>query len=291
MLRLVLPKGSLEKATFQLFADADLAVVRASDVDYRGTIDDPRVTEVLVLRPQEIPRYVASGMFDLGITGRDWVEETSADVVTLTELHYSKATARPIRMVLAVAGDSPVESVKELPAGVRVQTEYPELTRRFFEQAGVDARVELSYGATEAKIPDIADAVVEITETGRALRAAGLKIIETIVVSYTELIANPASHADPEKRKAMEQLMTLLSGALEARGRVLVKLNVDEASLATVIDLLPALKSPTVSKLYGDDAFAVETVVAKSEINTLIPALRDAGATGIIELPILKIVH
>jgi ATP phosphoribosyltransferase len=291
MLRLVLPKGSLEKATFQLFADADLAVVRGSDVDYRGTIDDPRVTEVLVLRPQEIPRYVASGMFDLGITGRDWVEETSADVVTLTELHYSKATARPIRMVLAVAGDSPVESVKELPAGVRVQTEYPELTRRFFEQAGVDARITLSYGATEAKIPEIADAVVEITETGRALRAAGLKIIETIVVSYTELIANPASHADPEKRKAMEQLMTLLSGALEARGRVLVKLNVDESNLSTVIDLLPALKSPTVSKLYGDDAFAVETVVAKAEINTLIPALRDAGATDIIELPILKIVH
>jgi ATP phosphoribosyltransferase len=291
MLRLVLPKGSLEKATLQLFADADLAVVRGSDVDYRGTIDDPRVIEVMVLRPQEIPRYVASGMFDLGITGRDWVEETSADVVTLTELHYSKATARPIRMVLAVAGDSPVESVKELPAGVRVHTEYPELTRRFFEEAGIDAEITLSYGATEAKIPEIADAVVEITETGRALRAAGLKIIETIVVSYTELIANPASHANPEKRKAMEQLMVLLSGALEARGRVLVKLNVDEASLSTVIDLLPALKSPTVSKLYGDDAFAVETVVAKSEINTLIPALRDAGATGIIELPILKIVH
>ena len=291
MLRIVLPKGSLERATFQLFEDADLAVGRGSDVDYRGVIDDPRVNEVMVLRPQEIPRYVASGMFVLGITGRDWVEETNADVVTLTELHYSKATARPIRMVLAIAGDSTVESMKDLPAGVRVQTEYPELTKRFFEQAGVEAEITLSYGATEAKIPEIADAVVEITETGRALRAAGLKIIETIVVSYTELIANPASYADPEKRKAMEQLMTLLSGALEARGRVLVKLNVDETNLSTVIGLLPALKSPTVSKLYGDDAFAVETVVAKSEINTLIPALRDAGATDIIELPILKIVH
>ena len=204
MLRLVLPKGSLEKATIQLFADADLAVVRGSDIDYRGTVDDPRVTEVMVLRPQEIPRYVASGMFDLGITGRDWVEETSADVVSLTELHYSKATARPIRIVLAVAGDSPVQSVKELPAGVRVQTEYPELTRQFFEQAGVDAEITLSYGATEAKVPEIADAVVELTETGRALRAAGLKIIETVLVSHTELIANPASHADPQKRKAME---------------------------------------------------------------------------------------
>ena len=291
MLRIVLPKGSLERATFQLFEDADLAVSRGSDVDYRGTIDDPRVNEVMVLRPQEIPRYVASGMFDLGITGRDWVEETDAEVVTLTELHYSKATARPIRMVLAVAGDSAVESVTDFLPGVRVQTEYPEITRRFFERSGVDADITLSYGATEAKIPEIADAVVEITETGRALRAAGLKIIETIVVSYTELIANPTSYADPEKRKAMEQLMTLLTGALEARGRVLVKLNVDEANLQPVIGLLPALKSPTVSKLYGEDGFAVETVVAKSEINTLIPALKDAGASDIIELPIAKIVH
>jgi ATP phosphoribosyltransferase len=192
MLRLVLPKGSLEKATLQLFADADLAVARGSDVDYRGSVDDPRIDEVMVLRPQEIPRYVASGMFDLGITGRDWVEETAAEVVTLTELHYSKATARPIRMVLAVAGDSPVTSVKELPAGVRVQTEYPELTRRFFADAGIEAEITLSYGATEAKIPEIADAVVEITETGRALRAAGLKIIDTIVVSYTERRARGA---------------------------------------------------------------------------------------------------
>lgn len=291
MLRLVLPKGSLERATFQLFEDADLAVTRGSDVDYRGSIDDPRVNEVMVLRPQEIPRYVESGMFDLGITGRDWVEETGAAVETLTELHYSKATARPIRMVLAVAGDNPAESVHDLPAGVRVQTEYPELTRRFFADAGVDAEITLSYGATEAKIPEIADAVVEITETGRALRAAGLKVIDTIVVSYTELIANPASYADPKKRKAMGQLVTLLNGALEARGRVLMKLNVDVANLQQVIDLLPALKSPTVSKLYGDDAFAVETVVAKSEINTLIPALKDAGASDIIELPIAKIVH
>ncbi len=291
MLRLVLPKGSLERATFQLFEDADLAVTRGSDVDYRGRIDDPRVNEVMVLRPQEIPRYVASGMFDLGITGRDWVEETGADVVTLTELHYSKATARPIRMVLAVAADNPAESVNDLPPGVRVQTEYPELTRRFFADAGVDAQITLSYGATEAKIPEIADAVVEITETGRALRAAGLKVIDTIVVSYTELIANPGSFADPKKRKAMEQLVTLLNGALEARGRVLMKLNVDQANLQDVIGLLPALKSPTVSSLYGEDAFAVEAVVAKSEINILIPALREAGATGIIELPIAKIVH
>lgn len=291
MLRIVLPKGSLEKATLQLFADADLAVSRSSEVDYRASIDDPRVDDVRILRPQEIPRYVADGLFDIGITGRDWVEETGADVTTLTELHYSKATARPIRVVLAVAGSSGVASVADLPAGARVHTEYPELTRKYFEKHGIDARISLSYGATEAKVPEIADAVVEITETGRALRAAGLKIVETILVSHTELIANPAAHADPEKRRAMEQLQTLLSGVLEARGRVLVKLNVDEARLDAVIGLLPALKSPTVSKLFGDDAYAVETVVAKSAINTLIPALKEAGAMGIIELPISKIVH
>src|SRR5919201_3768893 len=215
MLRLVLPKGSLEKATLQLFEDADLAVVRSSDVDYRATIDDPRVIDVTILRPQEIPRYVADGLFDIGITGRDWIEETSAEVATLAQLHYSKATARPIRMVLAVHGDASWQSVSELPPGVRVHTEYPELTRRFLEKHGVDARISLSYGATEAKIPEIADAVVEITETGRALRAAGLRVLDTILVSHTELIANPTSYADTDKRKAMEQLQTLLTCALE----------------------------------------------------------------------------
>jgi ATP phosphoribosyltransferase len=290
MLRLVLPKGSLERATLQLFEDADLAVSRSSDVDYRAGIDDPRVVDVTILRPQEIPRYVADGLFDVGVTGRDWIEETNAEVVTLSQLHYSKATARPIRMVLAVAGDAAFATVKDLPAGVRVHTEYPELTRRFLEKHGVDAQISLSYGATEAKIPEIADAVVEITETGRALRAAGLKVLDTILVSYTELIANPVAYDDAEKRKAMEQLQSLLTGALEARGRVLLKLNVDAADLDGVIALLPALKSPTVSKLFGEDGFAVETVVAKSEINTLIPELLDVGANGIIELPIAKII-
>jgi ATP phosphoribosyltransferase len=291
VLRLVLPKGSLERATLQLFEDADLALTRASDVDYKATIDDPRVIDVTILRPQEIPRYVADGLFDVGVTGRDWIEETSVDVATLCELHYSKATARPIRMVLAVAGDSAWKAVSDLPPGVRVHTEYPALTTRFLEKHGVEAAVTLSYGATEAKIPEIADAVVEITETGRALRAAGLRVLDTILVSYTELIANPIAYADDDKRRAMEQLQTLLRGALEARGRVLVKLNVDESNLAAVIDLLPALKSPTVSKLYGEDGYAVETVVAKSDINILIPALKDHGATGILELPIAKIVQ
>jgi ATP phosphoribosyltransferase len=290
MLRLVLPKGSLERATMQLFEDADLAVSRGSDVDYRGVIDDPRVDDVRILRPQEIPVYVADGMFDVGITARDWIEERAAEVVTLTELHYSKATARPIRMVLAVAAESPAQSVTDLPKGLVVHTEYPELTRRYFERHGVEADVQLSYGATEAKVPEIADAIVEITETGSALRAAGLRVLDTVLVSYTELIANPAAYADPEKRKAMEQLQSLLTGALEARGRVLLKLNVDASDLDAVISMLPALKSPTVSQLFGEDSFAVETVVAKSEINTLIPELLERGANGIIELPISKIV-
>jgi len=291
MLRLVLPKGSLEKATIALFESADLTVRRSSEVDYRASIDDPRVDDVRILRPQEIPRYVAEGLFDIGITGRDWIEETGAEVLTLGELNYSKATSSPIRVVLAVAEGDAAASVGDLPDGIRVSTEYPELTRRFFEKHGVQADIRLSYGATEAKVPEIADAVVEITETGRALRAAGLRILDTILVSRTELIANPAVADDPVRRHAMAQLLTLLQGALEARDKVLVKLNVARESLDQVIAMVPAMKAPTVSELSGQGGFAVETVVPKSQINILIPALKDAGATDIIELPISKIVH
>ena len=290
MLRLVLPKGSLERATLDLLEGADLSVVRSSAVDYKASIDDPRISEVRILRPQEIPVYVAEGLFDLGITGRDWVEETASDVVSLGELQYSKATSLPIRVVVAVAGDAPVERVEDLPQGLRVSTEYPELTRRYFESKGITADIRLSYGASEAKIPDIADCIVDITETGRALRAAGLRIIDTMLVSYTEVVANPAAFADPVKRHAMQQLMTLLNGTLEARGKVLVKLNIAGDRLDEVIALLPSLKSPTVSELAGDGGFAVETVVAKNQINRLIPALKDAGASGILELPISKII-
>ena len=291
MLKLVLPKGSLEKATLELFAAADLQVNRSSTVDYKATIDDPRIDSVRILRPQEIPMYVAEGMFDFGITGRDWIEETGSTVESLGELQYSKATSRPIRMVVAVAGDSPYEKVTDLPNGVRVSTEYPVVTRRFFEEKGIEADIRLSYGATEAKIPDIVDCIVEITETGRALRAAGLKVIDQILQSYTELVANPASFADPGKQHAMHQVQTLLQGVLEARSKVLVKLNVGGPNLDAVIDLLPSMKAPTVSKLHGEGGYAVETVVPKREINILIPALKDAGASDIIELPLAKIVH
>ena len=291
MLKLVLPKGSLEKATMELFGAADLAVHRSSSVAYKATIDDPRIDSVRILRPQEIPGYVADGLFDLGITGRDWVEETGSDVISLGELRYSKATSKPIKVVLAVPDDSDYHSASDLPDGVRVSTEYMGITRRYFEERGITADIRLSYGATEAKVPDIVDCIVEITETGSALRAAGLRIIDEVLISYTELVANPAAYADPTKRHAMEQIMTLLLGVMEARGKVLVKLNVATDRLDAVIDVLPAMKTPTVNELYGGAGYAVETVVPKNQINVLIPALKDAGATDLIELALAKIVH
>ena len=258
MLKLVLPKGSLEKATLDLFEAADLPVLRSSSVDYKATIADPRISEVRILRPQEIPTYVAEGLFDIGITGRDWVEETASDIVSLGELKYSKATSLPIKVVVAVAGDSPVTCIEDLPHGLRVSTEYPELTRRFFAEKGIPADIRLSYGASEAKIPDIADCIVDITETGRALRAAGLRIIGEILQSYTEVVANKAAYDDPTKRHAMGQLMTLLNGTLDARGRVLVKMNVAAGHLDAVLALLPSMKSPTVNPLAGDGGRTAE---------------------------------
>ena len=290
MLRLVLPKGSLERATLELFESADLGVRRNSSVDYKAAIDDPRIDDVRILRPQEIPTYVQEGLFDFGIAGRDWVSETGADVVSLGELAYSKVSRQPVRIVIAVAADNPAQSAQDLPAGVRVSTEYPELTKRFFRERGIDADIRMSYGATEAKIPDIADAVVDLTETGRALKAAGLRIVDTILVSYTEVIANRAAYDDPLKRHAMDQIMTLLNGTLEAREKVLVKLNVSDDAYEAVLAKVPSMKSPTISKLAGG-GYAVETVVEKRTINTLIPELKDAGATDILELPLSKIVH
>ncbi|MEC8921308.1 MAG: ATP phosphoribosyltransferase [Actinomycetota bacterium] len=290
MLKIVLPKGSLESATMKLFDEADLTVRRSSEVDYRATIDDPRIDEVRILRPQEIPGYVADGLFDVGIAGRDWIEETRSDVVSLGQLKYSKATAKPVKIVLAVPADSAYESISDLPQGVRVSSEYPELTNHHFSAAGIEADVRLSYGATEAKAPDIVDAVVDLTETGSALKAAGLKIIDEILTSYTEIFANGEAYADAEKRKAMEQIKTLLDGVLDARGRVLMKLNVGTTDLDQVISVLPSMKAPTVNELWGGGGFAVETVVNKGDINILIPQLLDLGATDVIELPISKIV-
>ena len=291
MLSLVIPKGSLELATLDLFDAADLTVRRSSDRDYHAHIDDPRIDRVRFLRPQEIPSYVEQGLFDFGITGRDWIAETGADVASLGELQYSKSTDAPVRVVLAVPDSVPWQSVSDLPDGVRISTELPSLTRRYLEAHGVKAVVVPSYGATEAKVPDIVDAIVDLTETGTSLARNGLRILDTLLTSYTELVANPSAYSDPAKREAMEDIALLLRGAIQARGHVLVKLNVSAAELSAVTAILPAMSSPTITSLARGDMNAVEAVVPKRGINTLIPALKAAGARDILELPISKIVE
>jgi ATP phosphoribosyltransferase len=291
VLSLVLPKGSLERATLDLFDAADLTVRRSSDRDYHASIDDPRVERVRFLRPQEIPSYIERGLFDLGITGRDWITETGASVTSLGELHYSKATTAPVRVVLAVPQSAPWESVTDLPEGVRISTELPAMTARYLEANGVKAMVIPSHGATEAKVPDIVDAIVDLTETGSSLRRNGLRVLDTLLTSYTELIANNDAYADEDKRSAMEDISLLLSGAIRARGNVLLKLNVPAGQLDAVTGMLPAMSSPTITALAEGGMNAVETVVPKRGVNTLIPALRAAGARDILEIPISKIVE
>jgi ATP phosphoribosyltransferase len=291
LLSLVIPKGSLERATVDLFDAADLTVRRSSDRDYHASIDDPRIERVRFLRPQEIPSYVEEGLFDFGITGRDWIAETGADVASLGELQYSKATSEPVRVVLAVPASASWQSAADLPEGVRISTEFPALTRRYLEARGVKAVVIPSYGATEAKVPDIVDAIVDLTETGASLARNGLRILDTLLSSYTELIANPAAYADPAKREAMEDVALLLRGAISARGSVLLKLNVSTSDLDAVSAILPAMSSPTVTSLARGDMHAVEAVVPKRGVNRLIPALKAAGGRDILEIPISKIVE
>jgi ATP phosphoribosyltransferase len=290
MLRLVIPKGSLEQQTLRLLEEADLRVRRGSDRDYHGTIEDDRIDRVSLLRPQEIPVYVQDGLFDLGITGQDWIAETGADVEVLAPLSYAKSgTGHGTRVVLAVPADHPANSAKEIPPGTRISTEFERLTARYFEDLGIDVRIVWSFGATEAKVPEIVDAIVDITETGSTLRAHGMKIIETLMTSEPVLVANQEAAADPARRQAMEDVTTLLLGALRAEGRVLIKLNVAEADLAGILGVVPAAKSPTVSPLQ-DGGYAVESVVEKRAVNTLIPRLKSLGATDILELSISKIV-
>ena len=290
MLKLVVPKGSLERATFELFEAADLKIVRASDREYRGRIEDPRIASVAVLRPQEIPTYVEEGFFDLGVTGEDWIAETGADVVKVTALEYSKQTDLPVKLVLAVPRDSGITAPEQIPLDARISTEFPNLTKAYFEKLGIPVRVFLSYGATEAKVPEIVDAIVDLTETGSTLRRHGMEIVDVLVESRTQLIANPASYEVEAKRQAIDELTILLRGAVDARGKVLVKLNVDRDNLESVIQLLPAMRAPTVSELAHGEGYAVETIVPKNVINTLIPRLKASGAADIVELPVTKIV-
>ncbi len=285
---LVIPKGSLEEQTAKFLKLADLELVRKGQRDYSPTIKDPRIGNVRVLRPQEIPRYVEAGYFDLGITGLDWVRETGSDVTIVAELPYSKRASEKVKIVLAVHEDADVRSVFDLHRGSRISTEYPNLTKSYFEKVGIPVDVFLSYGATEAKVPDIMDGIVDLTETGETLKKSGLKVIDVVFESSTVLIANKASYR--AKGQSIQEIKTLILGAIDAQNRVLIKLNVPEKGLETIIQLLPTMKAPSVSKLYNTDYYAVESVVAKEQINELIPKLKQQGAEDILELAINKIV-
>jgi len=290
MLSLALPKGSLEEQTMLLFSEADLQV-RKSSRAYNPTIDDPRIASVKILRPQEIPLYVASGHFDIGISGHDWVTESGADVVEVAELPYAKTGSGSVKLVLAVCDDSPVRSAADIAPGSRITTEFPNITRAYFHRLGISVEVSFSYGATEAKVPDLMDALVDLTETGSTLRRNGLRIVEVILESTTRLLASRPAWEDPVKRKAIEEIRTLLLGVIEARGRVLLSMNVPAGCLDTVIAELPAMKRPTVNQLHGSDDYEIETVVEKATVNILIPRLKAAGAEDILEIPISKIVR
>lgn len=282
-----LPKGSLQEATFAQMRRAGFALsVRPRS--YVPSCDDPGLN-CRLLRPQEMSRYVELGLLDAGITGYDWIYENGSDVVEVCELCYSKATSRPVRWVVAVPDGSPVKTVKDLE-GKRIATEAVGLTRRYLEANGVKADVEFSWGATEVKAPELVDAIVDLTETGSSLRANNLRVIDTILVSTTRLIANKGAWADPGKRSKIEQVAMLMTGALQAESRVLLKMNVPRDKLGAVLAILPALHAPTVNALDSEGWHAVETVVEESRVREIIPGLRGAGATGIIELALNKII-
>ena len=284
-----LPKGSLQESTFALFKRAGFNV-SCSSRSYIPSIDDEEI-KCRLLRPQEMSRYVELGLLDAGICGYDWVYENGnvGKVQEICELNYSKATTNPVRWVLAVPNDSKIKTVKDLQ-GKRISTEAMGLVKRYLKKHGVKADVEFSWGATEVKAPELVDAIVDLTETGSSLRANNLRIVDTILVSTTRFIANKASWKNKAKRAKLEQLKTLLVGALEAQRRVLLKCNAPKASLDRVVKAMPALHAPTVNALHGGDWFAVESVVEERKVRDLIPALKSAGATGIIELPLNKII-
>lgn len=290
MINIALPKGSLEAQTLQLFKEADLEV-RRTDRDYSPKINDDRIGKVKILRPQEIPTYIEMGYFDMGISGLDWVSESGAKVREIAKLNYSKTGEGNVKIVVAVHRDEPVSTVNEIRPDSRVTTEYPEMTREFFGRLGIPVRLFPSYGASEAKVPDLMDVVVDLTETGTTLRKNGLKIIGQIMESYTVIIANREVFNDPVKRREMEEIVTLLMGVIEARNKVLLTMNVPAPMLETVVTTLPALKKPTVARLHGIDYFSIETVVHKNLVNTLIPKLKASGAEDILEIPITKIIR
>ena len=288
ILRLGLPSGSLQEATFALFAKAGFSV-HVSSRSYKPTVDDPEL-QIRLLRAQEISRYVEHGFLDCGLTGHDWIIENGSDVETVCELTFSKASSNPTRWVLAVPEDSPFRSVKDLQ-GKRIATEAVGLTRRFLAQHGVTADVEFSWGATEVKVPDLVDAIVDVTETGSSLRANKLRVIETIMTSSPRLVANKAAWAEPWKRSKIERLVLLLIGALNARDKVGLKMNIEEARLQALLSALPALRNPTIAHLAHPGWVAVETIIDEKIVREIIPQLKELGAEGIIEYPLNKVVY
>jgi ATP phosphoribosyltransferase len=286
-LKLGIPKGSLENATIDLFRRAGFQITTSSR-SYFPAIDDPEI-ECMLIRAQEMARYVEDGVLDAGLTGRDWVEENEAKVETVADLIYAKQSFGKVRWVLAVPDGSPFKSVKDLEGKV-IATELVSATKRYLAANGVKAKVEFSWGATEVKPPELADAIVEVTETGSSLRANKLRIIETVLESNTQLIANIDSWKDQGKRRKLEDIRMLLEGAINALGKVGLMLNVEKTNLAKVIAVLPALKKPTISTLSDDDWLAVNTILDEMTVRTIIPRLKEAGAQGIVEYPLNKIV-
>lgn len=287
LLRLAIPKGSLQQSTIDLFRDAGWTITTSSR-SYFPSIDDPDI-ECALVRAQEISRYVESGLFDLALTGKDWILENASDVYEVEDLIYSKATHRPAKWVLAVDEKSGISSIQDLQ-GKKIATESVNFTRRYFRERGIDVEVEFSWGATEAKVVDgLADAIVEVTETGSTIRAHNLKIIEEMLVTNTKLIANRKSWEDPAKRTKIQQIALMLKSALQASGMVGLKMNAPKKCLEQIITMLPSLTSPTVSPLYDPEWYSLEIIIHESHSRTLIPELLRAGARGIIEYPLKKV--
>lgn len=288
LLRLGLPKGSLQEATFELLSRASYHF-SVNHRSYLPSIDDDELTAMLV-RAQEMARYVEDGVFDVGITGKDWVIETDADIVPVADLIYSKSSMRPVRWVLAAPEHGDINSVHDLE-GKRIATEVVNITQKWLDKHGVKAEVEFSWGATEVKCPDLVDAIVEVTETGTSLRANKLKIVEVLMESNTQLIANKSAWADPWKRHKIEKIAMLMEGAIRAEGRVVLKMNVRREQVSQVVACLPALRMPTVAPLaFGEEWVAIETVVEERQVRDIIPKLKEAGAEGIIEYELNKII-
>jgi ATP phosphoribosyltransferase len=288
ILRIGLPKGSLQDPTLDLFKRSGFNII-VNSRSYRPTVDDAEL-EIRLLRAQEIGRYVDHGFLDCGITGRDWIAENQADIEVITDLRYSKATSLPTRWVLVVPEDSPIKSVKDLE-GKRISTEAVGLTKTYLEKNGVNAEVEFSWGATEVKVPELVDAIVDITETGSSLRANKLRIVDTLMESYPQFVSSKNAYVDPWKREKMQRLALLLNGALEARYKVGIKMNLPDHKLENLLHALPSLRRPTISNLAGGGWVAVETIIDESVVREMIPALKALGAEGIIEYPLNKVVH